>query len=492
MRTLSSSLALLVLVGCGGGKDDAAEGTAAGDCSDAADNDADGLFDCDDDGCAGSPDCEGSDVNAAPSGAAIAIEPAAPADTDDLRCVIVTEATDPNGDDVSYAYAWSKNGADADLTTDTVSEALTTGGDTWTCTVTPTDGTLDGAPASATVTIAQGNRAPSAPTVSISPAEPTDDDVLTCVIETESVDPDGDTVSYAYAWSVDGGDAGITGATVNAALTEVGQQWTCAVTASDGELESGAASVSVEVNSDDSAYVGECLPAYAVGSASGYATIAGSNGSSFDFGSSLTVAAWVRLPAGSLEYTSIFSNSSQDVDCPGMAMAVDSTGRVGYGSTNGTTYLYCAGDCDGAGTGAATSMLSREAWHHVAFVQDASAGIYVYVDGVLEGLDPCTLAIDVMHPVREMRVGRALGYSRGMSAVEISDLAFWSRAVSESEIETIASYAGAAADVAAGLEANIPFTEGAGTVARDTTGRHDVAIDESAATWTAEGPNCAQ
>ena len=247
MRALSPSLAFLVLVGCGGGKDDAAEGTAAGDCSDAADNDADGLFDCDDDGCAGSPDCEGSDENAAPSGAAIAIEPAAPADADDLRCVIVTEATDPNGDAITYAYAWSKNGADAGIAADTVSEALTTGGDTWTCTVTPTDGALSGAPASATVTIAQGNRAPSAPTVSISPAEPTDDDVLTCVIDTESVDPDGDAVTYAYAWSVDGADAGITSASVNAALTEVGQQWTCAVNASDGELESGAASVSVEI-----------------------------------------------------------------------------------------------------------------------------------------------------------------------------------------------------------------------------------------------------
>ena len=33
------------------------EGDAAGECSDAADNDRDGDFDCDDEGCAGSPDC---------------------------------------------------------------------------------------------------------------------------------------------------------------------------------------------------------------------------------------------------------------------------------------------------------------------------------------------------------------------------------------------------------------------------------------------------
>lgn len=34
------------------------EGTAPGDCEDGADNDADGSFDCDDMGCAGSPVCE--------------------------------------------------------------------------------------------------------------------------------------------------------------------------------------------------------------------------------------------------------------------------------------------------------------------------------------------------------------------------------------------------------------------------------------------------
>jgi len=35
------------------------EGQTAGDCSDGADNDMDGMFDCEDDACLGSPDCEG-------------------------------------------------------------------------------------------------------------------------------------------------------------------------------------------------------------------------------------------------------------------------------------------------------------------------------------------------------------------------------------------------------------------------------------------------
>ena len=53
----------------GPGDDDDAtgeiEGDEAGECSDGADNDQDGMFDCDDPGCYGSPDCAGDDDDAA-------------------------------------------------------------------------------------------------------------------------------------------------------------------------------------------------------------------------------------------------------------------------------------------------------------------------------------------------------------------------------------------------------------------------------------------
>ena len=39
------------------------EGRTAGDCSDGADNDGDGLFDCNDPGCSGSPDCVPADTD---------------------------------------------------------------------------------------------------------------------------------------------------------------------------------------------------------------------------------------------------------------------------------------------------------------------------------------------------------------------------------------------------------------------------------------------
>lgn len=69
--TLPSTLLVLFTASCGDPSMDdtptAFEGDAAGECVDAADNDRDGLFDCNDDDCAGSPDCE---INAADSCAA--------------------------------------------------------------------------------------------------------------------------------------------------------------------------------------------------------------------------------------------------------------------------------------------------------------------------------------------------------------------------------------------------------------------------------------
>jgi hypothetical protein len=63
-------LSILVAMGCRGEDGDKpaaetrVEGTEPGDCMDRADNDGDSRFDCDDDGCAGSPDCEEADADA--------------------------------------------------------------------------------------------------------------------------------------------------------------------------------------------------------------------------------------------------------------------------------------------------------------------------------------------------------------------------------------------------------------------------------------------
>ncbi|MFH1469226.1 MAG: hypothetical protein ABIO70_32860 [Pseudomonadota bacterium] len=61
---LSLSLLALLLCACPPASEvDDYEGDEAGECSDAADNDRDGAFDCDDPGCEGSPDCAEGDTD---------------------------------------------------------------------------------------------------------------------------------------------------------------------------------------------------------------------------------------------------------------------------------------------------------------------------------------------------------------------------------------------------------------------------------------------
>ncbi len=58
MKSIFAMFLVLTLSACSS----RIEGTEAGDCTDGADNDRDGLFDCKDDSCAGSPDCEQPEV----------------------------------------------------------------------------------------------------------------------------------------------------------------------------------------------------------------------------------------------------------------------------------------------------------------------------------------------------------------------------------------------------------------------------------------------
>ncbi len=219
------------LAGCAGTKQDTSvdlpPSDAPEECTGGVDDDGDGAVDCDDPDCAEAPDC--APVNAPPEGLAVAIEPAAPVSEDDLRCVVATEASDPEGAPVSYSFSWSVDGAPA-TDGEEVDAASTAVGERWVCLATPTDGVDEGEPATAEVTIAQANRAPSSPELRIDPEAPVAGEV-----------------SYATAWSIDGVDAGLAGAEVPADLTVAGEQWTCAVVASDGALSAEPAEVSVEI-----------------------------------------------------------------------------------------------------------------------------------------------------------------------------------------------------------------------------------------------------
>lgn len=83
-------------------------------------------------------DTGGTAVNRPPKGLSITIEPQAPSDDDDLTCVIVAEAVDPEGEPVTYEHQWSAGRFD--YGEDPVLAASVTGpGVTFECQVTARD-----------------------------------------------------------------------------------------------------------------------------------------------------------------------------------------------------------------------------------------------------------------------------------------------------------------------------------------------------------------
>ncbi len=167
---------------------------------------------------------------------------------------IAAGAADPDGDPVEIGWAWTVDGAAVDEASDTLSNTAFVRGQTVAVFATPVAGGLEGVPATASVVI--GNAAPNAPTLRVTPAGTVfDADDLHCEIEIPALDPDGDDVTYAFAWSRNGvawtGAVATTtwpGDTLPASATSPGDRWECAATANDGEDDGDVATASVEVS----------------------------------------------------------------------------------------------------------------------------------------------------------------------------------------------------------------------------------------------------
>jgi hypothetical protein len=177
------------------------------------------------------------EVNGLPTAPGVSILPADPGSGDDLVANIDTASTDPDGDTVTYMYAWTQNGVSTSHTSDTVPAADTAKDDVWEVTVTPTDGLGSGAPAAASATV--GNGVPTVDSASISPTGPTTDETLT--VTATGSDPDGDPVALTYEWFVDGLSTGQTGTSLDGGTWfDKDQVVWVEVVASDGEDSSAA------------------------------------------------------------------------------------------------------------------------------------------------------------------------------------------------------------------------------------------------------------
>jgi len=293
MRSLSltaPSLALLALslISCGDYTIHVAppdEGDDPGECSDLADNDENGLFDCDDPGCVGAPEClEGPDspgtcsdgidndrddlldcadpdctsapecrVNIPPTAPVVEIAPIGPTTADPLSCSITVNSHDADGDTVEYAIVWSVDAVDTAIETFTVAAEMTTRGEVWACTVTPYDGLDYGKPGTVSVTI--DNFVPTEPSVTIIPGYPPDRENLVCEITVPSFDADDDPITYQYIWSRNEQGEGYTEPQVPWYATAAYDTWRCAVVPSDGLTTGPEAGAEVQILVDGTQFI---------------------------------------------------------------------------------------------------------------------------------------------------------------------------------------------------------------------------------------------
>jgi hypothetical protein len=182
-------------------------------------------------------------ANAAPSVASVTVTPDPAYVTDTLSCSY-TGFEDADGDGDASTVAWLVDGRAIGA-----GPTLTSGfmkGDEVVCEVTPFDGRTTGTPVTDQVTILNTLATP--PMVSIDPEDPTTTDALVAVIAEESVDADGDVVSYTFMWYRDALVApAAVGGRVESTSTAKGETWRLMAVPFDGEASGLSAEATVTI-----------------------------------------------------------------------------------------------------------------------------------------------------------------------------------------------------------------------------------------------------
>lgn len=239
LRLLLAVICTVLVAGCGDvtiNELPEREGDDPGECTDSADNDGNGLFDCEDPACSGAPECQ---PNRAPSAPEIQIQPIDPRTDDELRCLIDVGALDPDGDEVEYTWSWTVDDVDAGIAGASIDPGQTVRGETWSCSLTAADPAGLASPTvSASVTV--GNTPPTAPEIAIVPLQPRTTQDILCEVVEPSFDLDGDDINYTLEWFLNGSPYA-SGAHITWQETTVGDQWTCVVRPDDSIDEGPAA-----------------------------------------------------------------------------------------------------------------------------------------------------------------------------------------------------------------------------------------------------------
>jgi hypothetical protein len=174
-------------------------------------------------------------ANRAPVIESVGFQPARPGAGQLLRAVV--EASDPDGDSLSFEYRWRMNGQELTQGGEKLTLSGTRKGDAVRVAVTASDGREKSAPFEASVRI--GNRAPKLASLRVEPVgQVSAGEEITA--RADASDPDGDPVSFYYTWSVNGAQAGGNGPVFSTRGLGRGDRVRVRVVASDGQGSSMA------------------------------------------------------------------------------------------------------------------------------------------------------------------------------------------------------------------------------------------------------------
>ena len=170
-------------------------------------------------------------INDLPTAPTLSLDPDPAYTANDITVSVTVDATDTEGDPISYAYEWWKNGSLTAITTATFPSTDTVKGDNLEVRVSAFDGYGAGDVATASLTVS--NTPPVTTTPVLGPDPAYEGDTLTCTAGSNS-DDDGDSVTVSYAWYVNGSGIPVTTATLSSSSFDSGDNVYCGVTPNDG------------------------------------------------------------------------------------------------------------------------------------------------------------------------------------------------------------------------------------------------------------------
>jgi hypothetical protein len=172
--------------------------------------------------------------NSAPSITTASLDETSLRESSDVRCS-GGGFTDADGDSAANRYAWYVDGALVTFTGRDLDGTYFDKNQDVYCVVTAHDGTTAGNSLT-TTSISVVNTPPGSPYVTLRPGRDASlSDDLECEVTTPSVDDDGDTITYTYAWTRDGAALSTASGTIPSADLVEGSTYECEVTPYDDE-----------------------------------------------------------------------------------------------------------------------------------------------------------------------------------------------------------------------------------------------------------------